>query len=238
MDNIRIQTTQNVDIEYQPASIGDRILATLLDYCFFFAYFVLLGVIGMLTKGAIFESIAVNVLMGLPILLYDVVLESIFDGRSFGKMIMKIRVVKVDGSQAGLGAYITRWLMRLVDTYLFTGVVALVTILINGKGQRLGDMAAGTTVIKTTQRVYLNNTILNKLNPDYKLVFPQVMNLSDNDVAIIKEVMSLCLRTGNFPAIERVAQKTKEVMGISSNLPHTQFLSIVVQDYSHYNFDK
>ncbi|MDQ3046572.1 MAG: RDD family protein [Bacteroidota bacterium] len=238
MDNIRIQTTQNVDIEYQPASVGDRILATLLDYCFFFAYFIMLGLIAAATKGAFFESIAVGVLVSLPILLYDIILESVFDGRSFGKMIMKIKVVKIDGSQASLGAFITRWLLRLVDTYLFTGVVALVTILINGKGQRLGDMAAGTTVIKTSQRVYLTNTILNTLTPDYKLVFPQVMNLSDNDIAIIKEVMSLCLRTGNFPAIERVAQKTKEVMGISSQLPHTQFLAIVVQDYSHYNFEK
>ncbi len=46
MDNIRIQTTQNVDIEYELASIGDRILATLLDHLFFIAY-ILLIVLGL-----------------------------------------------------------------------------------------------------------------------------------------------------------------------------------------------
>lgn len=238
MDNINIQTTQNVDIEYQPASIGERILATLLDYCFFFAYFILLGVLAATTKGVIFKSIAINVLMGLPILFYDLIMETFFQGKSFGKMIMKIKVVKLDGTQASFGAYLTRWLLRLIDTYLFTGVVALFTILINGRGQRVGDMAAGTTVIKTGQKVFLHNTILSRVKPDHILVFSEITKLSDNDIAIIKEITALCFRTGNFKPLEFVAKKTKEVMGITTNLPPTQFLSTVVQDYSFYNFDK
>lgn len=233
MDNIRIQTTQNVEISYEVASIGDRILATLLDYLFFLAYFLLVLLVGVLTNGRLFNSIAVVCLIFLPLLLYDLVCETFLQGMSFGKMIMKIKVVKVDGTQAGFGAYVLRWLLRIVDTRILTGVVALITILINGKGQRVGDIAAGTTVIKLKQKVQLNDTIYNKVKADYQVVYPQVSKLSDQDVAIIKEVVTVCMRTNNYEALAKVAAKTKAAMGIQVNLPDVQFLSSVIQDYNY-----
>ncbi len=238
MDNIKIQTTQNVDIEYELASIGDRILATLLDYVFFFAYFLLIILISALTSGLLFKSVAVVVILFLPLLFYDLILETIFQGKSFGKMIMKIKVVKLDGTQANFGAYLLRWLLRIIDTRIFSGGVALIAILVNGKGQRIGDMAAGTTVIKLKHKVTLNDTILNRTKPDYVLVFPEVARLTDTDISIIKEVMMVSLRTNNLQAIEKLALKTKATMGITTNLPHTQFLATVVNDYSNYSFDK
>ncbi len=238
MDNIKIQTTQNVDIEYELASIGDRILATLLDYLFFFAYFLVIMLFGMFAGSVLKDNIWLIIIMCLPILLYDLLCEMFFQGKSFGKMIMKIKVVKLDGTQAGFGAYLLRWLLRIIDTRLFSGGVALIAILANGKGQRIGDMAAGTTVIKMKQKVTINDTILNKVKPTYTIVFDEVSKLSDADIAIIKEVMQVALRTGNQQAIDKLARKTKETMGITTNLPHTQFLATVVQDYSQYNFDK
>lgn len=238
MDNIKIQTTQNVDIEYELASVGDRILATLLDYLFFFGYillvFLFIGIIG----SHIEDNLWLLVILFLPILLYDLLCEMFFQGKSFGKMIMKIKVVKLDGTQAGFGAYLLRWLLRIIDTRMFSGGIALIAILANGKGQRIGDMAAGTTVIKMKQKVTIKDTILNKVKPKYTIVYEEVSKLSDSDIAIIKEVMQVSLRTGNQQAIDRLAKKTKETMGITTNLPHTQFLATVVQDYTQYNFDK
>ncbi|MES2395892.1 MAG: RDD family protein [Bacteroidota bacterium] len=233
MDNISIHTTQNVDIEYQLASIGDRILATLLDYLFFLAYFLLILLIAALTKWEIFDSMAIVSILVLPILFYDLICEVFFQGKSFGKMIMKIKVVMLDGTQANFGAYLLRWLLRIIDMRLFGGALALIAILINGKGQRIGDMAAGTTVIKMKQKVQLSDTIFNKLKPDYSLVFPEVSRLTDNDVAIIKEVMQVCVRSNNFEAIDKLVLKTKGTMGVTSDLPHSQFLSAVIQDYNY-----
>ncbi len=233
MDNIRIQTTQNVDIEYEVASIGDRILATLLDYLFFLAYIFLLLIIAGITKWVLFNSFALVSLLALPVFLYDLICEIFFQGKSFGKMIMKIKVVKLDGTQANFGAYLLRWLLRIIDTRLFGGAIALIAILINGKGQRVGDMAAGTTVIKIKQKIQLSDTILNKVKANYTLVFPQVSKLTDNDIAIIKEVTQVCIRSNNYEALEKLAAKTKETMGVAANLPHVQFLSTVVQDYSY-----
>lgn len=233
MDNISIHTTQNVDIEYQLASIGDRILATLLDYLFFLAYFLLILLIAALTKWEIFDSMAIVSILVLPILFYDLICEVFFQGKSFGKMIMKIKVVMLDGTQANFGAYLLRWLLRIIDMRLFGGALALIAILINGKGQRIGDMAAGTTVIKMKQKMQLSDTIFNKLKPDYSLVFPEVSRLTDNDVAIIKEVMQVCVRSNNFEAIDKLVLKTKGTMGVTSDLPHSQFLSAVIQDYNY-----
>lgn len=233
MDNIRIHTTQNVDIEYQLASIGDRILATLLDYLFFLAYFLLIVLIASLTSWALFDSMAIVSILVLPILFYDLICEVFFQGKSFGKMIMKIKVVMLDGTQANFGAYLLRWLLRIIDMRLFGGALALIAILINGKGQRIGDMAAGTTVIKMKQKVQLSDTIFNKLKPDYTLIFPEVSRLTDNDVAIIKEVMQVCVRSNNFGAIDKLVLKTKTTMGVTSDLSHSQFLSAVIQDYNY-----
>ncbi len=238
MDNIKIQTSQNVDIEYELASVGDRILATLLDYVFFIAYGLLILLTVSITKSRIFDSIAFWVIILLPVLLYDLVCETFLQGKSFGKMILKIKVVKLDGTQATFGAYLLRWLLRIIDTRIFSGGVALIAIILNGKGQRIGDMAAGTTVIKLKHKVTINDTILNKVIPDYTLVFPEVSRLTDTDIAIIKEVMLVSLRTNNQEAIEKLAIKTKTAMGITTNLPHTQFLATVVNDYSFYSFDK
>jgi hypothetical protein len=99
-------------------------------------------------------------------------------------------------------------------------------------------MAAGTTVIKMKQKVTLNDTILNKVKPDYTVVFPEVNKLTDSDIDIIKDVMRVSMRTNNVAAIKRLADKTKETMGITVTLPDAQFLTTVVKDYSHYSFDK
>lgn len=240
MDNIKIQTTQNVDIEYELASIGDRILATLLDYVFFLAYILMVFLFVSLINVYRWDSFEIILLIiaSLPILLYDLLCETFFQGKSFGKMIMKIKVVMLDGTQAGFGAYLLRWLLRIIDTRIFSGAVALIAILANGKGQRIGDMAAGTTVIKMKQKVTLGDTILNRVKPEYTIVFHEVSKLSDNDIAIIKDVMRVSLQSNNIQAIIRLSNKTKETMGITTNLPHAQFLATVVQDYSQYNFDK
>jgi hypothetical protein len=146
---------------------------------------------------------------------------------------MKIKVVMLDGTQANFGAYLLRWLLRIIDMRLFGGALALIAIIINGKGQRIGEMAVETTVIKMKQKVQLSDTIFNKLKPDYSLVFPEVSRLTDNDVAIIKEVMQVCVRSNNFEAIDKLVLKTKATMGVTSNLPHSQFLSAVIQDYNY-----
>jgi uncharacterized RDD family membrane protein YckC len=233
MDKIQIQTTQNVEIEYELASVGDRILASLLDYVFFAIYIIFLGFVGSAT-GGFYNSYTLIILLILPIFLYDLLCEIIFQGKSFGKMIMKIKVVKLDGTQATLPAYFLRWVLRIIDTVIFSPGVALLILVLNEKGQRLGDMSAGTTVVKLKQKVFLHDTILmQQQKKEYVPSFPQVTRLTDSDVAIIKEVMMMAWRTQNYDALNKLAMKTKEVMGVKTEMADMDFLNTVLQDYTN-----
>lgn len=236
MENIHIETTQNVTIDYELASLGERILATLLDYLFFLAYFFIYAIIASSIHSL--GNTIVTVLLLLPILLYDLLCEQFFHGQSFGKMIVKIKVVKLDGTQATFSAYLLRWLLRIVDTKILTGAIAIIVILVNGKGQRVGDLAAGTTVIKLNLNAALKDTIISHVKPDYVPVFREVNKLSDNDIFIIREALKISVENNNIQAIEKLADKTKSVMGVTTDINPAQFLETVLKDYTNYEFDK
>lgn len=241
MSRIQIETTQNVTIEYEIASVGDRILATLLDFLIIFGYIIAIILIPSLFEGIIDLKlgVAVGIIFYLPVLFYDFLCEIFLDGQSFGKKVRKIKVVKMDGSQPTILNYFLRWILRPVDILFTYGSVAIVTILINGKGQRLGDLAANTTVIKIKSEVSLNDTIFTEIRQDYEVKFPQVSALNDNDIAVVKEVIDRMLIMSDNEAYTRILLKTKEVisrkMGIESDMNPLTFLGIILQDYNYIN---
>lgn len=246
-DQARVLTTQNVSINYQVASIGERLLARLLDLVFFAAYLILAYyAMGVIIRGLNFEDMAkygtvISFLIPLPVMTYTLWCEPLFNGRSFGKLIMGLKVVKTDGTPAGIGEFAFRWVMRLFEgeAGLFT-CLALPVAIISGKGQRIGDMVADTLVIKAKQKTSLRNTILQQINPQYRVVFPQVAYLTDRDMNVIRDIMQQSFDTGNYSLLEYLGNKVKSVMGVSPpphQLPTMQFLNIVLADYAHYNFE-
>ena len=239
MDHVKIRTAQNVNIEYELASVGDRILATLIDYLFFLAYIILLIFIiqGMEYSGLENFATGFLIIMCIPVILYDLLCETFFQGKSFGKMIMKIQVVKLDGTAARFSNYLLRWILRIIDTRLFFGAIALLVIIINGKGQRIGDIAASTTVIKLKPKATLKDTILKTISPDYIPVFKEVVKLTDQDVAIIKEVLTFSIKNNNQAALLKLSQKIRQTLGVTTDLPDRQFLETVIADYNHFYFE-
>lgn len=246
-DTARINTTQNVIINYEVASAGERILARLLDLVMFVAYFVLI----YLLAGQIITAFSwktqqeigplIYMLLPLPVITYTLWCESIFNGRSFGKMVLGLKVVKVDGTPAGLGDFAFRWITRILEgeTGIFTSL-ALPVALISNKSQRIGDMIAGTIVIRTKVRNSIRSTILAQINPSYRVVFPQVAVLTDKDMNIIRNIMQQSYSTANFALMETLAAKVKQTMNVNPDprqLPSPQFLNIVLADYAHYAFE-
>lgn len=244
MDAIKINTTQNVDLEYEAAGLGYRLLATLLDIIFMSVYIALLlfclGMAGYLNQhlfsGGHFVLFTLLSIASLPVLLYHFLSETFMNGQSLGKRIMGIKVVKLDGSQAGVGSYLLRSVFRIIDIHVMNGVVALICIPVSDKSQRLGDMAAGTTVIKKNSSVSLRDTILYRQIQDYTIVFQQVSLLSDKDIAIIKEILEHSMRNGKAENLKALADKVKTKMGVSVNWKDADFLNTVLLDYSHYQF--
>ena len=189
MATIRIHTAQNVTLEYEVASIGDRLVAAILDTLITVAWVVL--VIWVLDQGlkihGSLQDWLLLVLVVVPYVFYNLACELLLNGQSPGKMARHLRVVRLDGTSPRLGDYLLRWLLRVIDTGLpiFSWAVGIITIAASGRGQRLGDMAAGTTVINLRPKT-APPLDLGALTTDYQPVFTQADQLSDHDVALVR----------------------------------------------------
>ncbi|OIQ17299.1 MAG: RDD family protein [Flavobacterium sp. MedPE-SWcel] len=243
MSELSITTTQNVNINFNTASIGERILAHLLDLLIFTAYIIVIYVVlfditgfdDFLSSLDPWSKNTIQAIFFLPIMFYSLTLESLMEGQTLGKRIMKIKVIKIDGYQAGFGDYLIRWIFKIVETTGIFYVVGLVAMLVNKKTQRLGDMAAGTAVISLKNNVNINHTILRELDNNYIPIYPLVIKLSDNDVRIIKETYETSIKATDWPMIQKLQDKVETVTGIKSvSANATAFIETVLNDYNYY----
>src|SRR5689334_4924609 len=238
MERLSVATPQNIDVEFEIAGMGDRLVAVLIDVAAQAAYGFLAGFAASLLVP--FSSPwALFTVLSLPIFLYEPVMESLFHGQTLGKMVKDIRVLRVDGGEPSLGSYILRWLIRLVEVTLTLGSVALVTLLINRKGQRLGDIAAGTTVVRQREAPTLEATILAAVPEQYTPQFAAAARLGDRDIELIKEVLAAdpeddVERRVLAESLERKMKRALEgKMGVASDLPARKFLGVVLTDYNY-----
>ncbi|MBX7241053.1 MAG: RDD family protein [Bacteroidia bacterium] len=231
MKTIVIPTTQNVELEYPVADIGDRIAAFFIDFLIQIGYLILVYM--FLEEFHARPSTGWSIIIFLPVALYTIVSEIALNGQTIGKRVRNLRVIRFDGSAPSLGDFFLRWLLRLVDIYTMYGVVAVFTISINKKGQRLGDLAAGTTVIKQKLVADFDDTIFRNLDEGYEMKFPQIAMLSDKDMSILKEVLDAGLKSNNPEILKRLSDKVKSVTGIKAEMKEEVFLEYVLRDYNY-----
>ena len=242
MSELSINTTQNVTINFTAASIGHRVLAFGIDLLIMIAYlisiFVFINysglgrVIGRLDG---WSQMAVQSLIFLPVMFYSLIFETFFEGQSLGKKVVRIKVVKIEGYQASFGDYLIRWLFRMVDIVISSGVVGFISIIMNQKAQRLGDMAAGTSVITLRNNVNISSTILEEINYDYKPIYPLVIKLSDNDVRIIKENLIRAKAGKDYELLTKLTHKIESVTGIKNQSGNQiDFINTILKDYNFY----
>ncbi len=242
MSELPITTTQNVNINFSLASVGARILGQILDNVFKVCYIIFIVFIlefinfdYIIADMDYWSITAIVTILLLPVLFYSFYQELIWNGQTLGKKIMKIRVIKLDGYAAGVGDYLIRWLFRIVEISILSGIIALLAIIFSKKNQRLGDLAAGTAVISLKQDITINQTILLKLKDDYKPVFPSVIKLSDNDVRIIKDAFITAVKGKDPKTVKKLSLKIQEVTGINDpQMKDVDFIKTVLKDYNYY----
>lgn len=243
MTELQINTTQNVNINFTAASVGERILAYGVDLIIKIAYsvvvfqllFNLFNIERFMFGWDNWSRAAFIIIFYLPVIFYTLVLESILEGQTFGKKLLKIRVVKIDGYQASFADYIMRWFFRIIDINMMGGIIALITVVVNNRNQRLGDITAGTAVISLKDKVTINHTILENLSEDYVPTYPSVIKLSDNDVRIIKETLQTAKRSLDHTTLLKLKRKVEEVIGVKAEENDTQmFINTVLKDYNYY----
>lgn len=243
MSQLSINTTQNVVINFTAASVGERIGAYVLDLLVKVAYFIIVFYVFFsffkidrwLNQLDNWSQAAVYMLFFLPIAFYSLVQEALLEGQTLGKKLVKIKVVKIDGYQAGFGDYLIRWLFRVIDISIGSGIIGLITMVVNSKTQRLGDISAGTAVITLKNKVTINSTILEEIGQEYQPRYPLVIKLSDNDARIIKETFQNAMKTADFVVLNKLTAKIEQVTGIKNDLGSTQeFIRTVLKDYNYY----
>lgn len=240
METIKVKTSQYVDIDYPVAGLGERIAARLIDLGIFlglyiiFIFFVLLTGLSVGMESTPYLIIGLAIAYGASFVFYNLICEIFMNGQCVGKRLMKIKVISLDGSQASIGQYFIRWLFRLVDFAFTAQVGGLICVAVSKNKQRIGDIVAGTTVIKTVPHTDINHIAFHPVEEDYIPVFSNVSLLTDRDVELIHEVISTYYKTHNTDLIYTMSTKVATLLSISipEGMNEMEFLKTVIKDYN------
>jgi uncharacterized RDD family membrane protein YckC len=232
MSNFDILTSQNVSVKYDVAGVGNRIAATAIDYIFVGIWVLFISAIVQIDFRV--TNPFVLVLLYSPVILYQLLMEIFFNGQSAGIMMMKIRVMKTDGSKPSVIAYLLRWMFRLVDITFSMGSVATIMIAFTEKAQRLGDLTAGTTVIRIKAKTKLRELVPIIKDENYQPVFSEVVALNDNDISLLKKVLFKRAETQDPWLMEKMVTHIKKATGINTEMADLQFLKTILADYEFY----
>ncbi|GAI40108.1 unnamed protein product, partial [marine sediment metagenome] len=164
-DRLKIETPESIDLSFELAGIGSRFVAQLLDDL------LKVLIIAVVAIGAAFlipivaggfqsqviTYIGVGLLIGILFIIYfgyDIYFEAKNNGQTPGKKMAGIRVIKDGGYPLDLPAVFIRNLVGIVDTLPSYYILGAIVMILNKKQQRLGDMAAGTIVIRERDTAY------------------------------------------------------------------------------------
>jgi len=232
-----IITGQYVRIQPTVASVGDRIFAQIIDWVVMAAYTTLITLI--VSAVNITAIIWIVILYVFPLLFYTVLCEILNQGQTLGKMVMNMRVIKQDGTSPSLGAYLMRWLLYLIDGPI-TSFAGLVVMILTRNNQRLGDLAAGTVVIKQQKykKIQISLDEYDYLAKNYTPRYPQATDLSLEQIDIITQTISN-QREGFEARRHQLAQKVQQKLNIEKKEANDlAFLQRIVRDYQYYALEE
>ena len=256
MTTVEINTAFNVGLNFEYSAFYKRLVAYIIDFLLLLIYL-------FVAKFIFYSQLQLNedsnkgldiLVISLPMLFYSIIAELLFNGQTVGKKIMQIRVISLEGGEPTLGQFVLRWITKFYEWPFLFGFIALtynniqyyvlvtclcaipviILVLATTKKQRLGDLAAGTTVVETKIKLNINDTIfIDVSNKKYTPTFPEVMKLSDNDINTINTILGQAKKNFNYDLTMRVEYKIKEVLKIESKLSAIDFLEKLMEDYNY-----
>lgn len=241
MQTIELQTTQNVTIEYELATLGERIMALIIDmttvlggYLIFTSLLIAVLNVSWVDYNLSFLSFAT---LFICFLLYHFLFELLSNGQSLGKKALSIQVVRLDSKELTSGDSMLRAVFYFVDLLGSLSVLGVMTISSTPHKQRLGDMAAGTVLIKVrvVNRFDLNDILRISSLADYEPKYLDVRQFSESDMLLIKNTLARHQRYPN-PAhrklVHGLAQKLSLQLGETGSVVNsTEFLKTLIRDY-------
>ncbi|WP_107085211.1 RDD family protein [Streptomyces maremycinicus] len=144
-------TGEAVALELRPARLPSRALAVLLDLTVAFVVYLVVSIVVVVATSSLDEAaqIALSIAMFLLVLVGGpIAVETLSHGRSLGKAACGLRVVRDDGGPIRFRHALVRGALGVVEILLTIGVVACIASLVSARGRRLGDVFAGTLVVR------------------------------------------------------------------------------------------
>jgi uncharacterized RDD family membrane protein YckC len=242
-EQFAVSTAQHVALGFDVAGLGDRVLAALIDYAVLGACGLAWGLlVAGAADGGLDGPWAISLLMIglLPAVVYFPFCELVFDGQTIGKRARGLRVMHTDGTAPTLGALLLRWLLRPIDLWATSGFAAVATVLYTGTGQRLGDLAAGTTVVERRVRTSLDDTLFTELPNDYAPTFSGAQDLDRDTIDTARRVLRrLSKHNGTAPdPVRALAARTQTALlqrlDATTDLAPAPFLKTLLRDYNYY----
>lgn len=255
MKSVEFVSAQNVKIEYEYATVVQRTTAIIIDATAVAVYLIIMRIIigNMQSEYALLWEL---IIMKIPWIFYHPILEYLTHGQTLGKYAIGIRVVTTDGERPGLREIFTRWLFKghffwigfsffANPTELFKlglihisfGVIGFMYASVSDKKQRMGDVMAGTIVVKdkSAVRYSLRDVLSIKSQENYTPEYPNVIRFTDEDMLLIKNTIQ---RVRKYPnpetkkfAIE-LADESARLIGLEKTPEkRLKFLQILLQDY-------
>ena len=174
----------------------------------------------------------------LPVYLgYTLFFEWLNHGQTLGKMMVGLRVRRLDGNEIGFTEAATRWLMRIVDVFATVGSLAALLISSTERSQRLGDILAGTMVIRQVPGNSITLSNLLKINTidNYEPKYPEVQRLREDDVVLIKQTLVRATKYNNLAhqkAVSALKERVEILLEIKAQERRPEeFLRTLIKDY-------
>jgi len=244
-EQVSVETPEQIDINFQQAGIGSRFYAALIDT----ALLTLISLAGYYVNRQFISELGdlvgnwLGALGGIVVFAlfwgYYIAFEVTTSGQAFGKLALGLRVIKEGGYPIGFADSAIRNLVRIVDFLPFFYGVGLICMLISKKWQRLGDLAAGTLVIKTARtELKLTGAGSQANNPSISippraLIYTgwiQPALVTEREIGVIREYLT---RRTTLPDYRRaelartIAKPIVERMGGTGSIGYDRFLEEV-----------
>jgi uncharacterized RDD family membrane protein YckC len=250
MSKINFTSAQHVEIEYEIASVIQRIMAYAIDTIILGVYlFIVMMAVQLDDFFTNFGSwlFFMLLLAKLPWILYQPLMEFLTSGQTIGKMALGIRVVRLNGERVGWREVMMRWLLRgdflwisasfFIFLIPFWNVFDAFIVALSNRQQRIGDSLAGTIVIKNKSSQYyqLKDVLKIKSNENYSPTYTNVVQFTDEDMIYIKNCIQHRKRHKG-PEIDsllvKLSDETARILGLQeAPKERLKFLETVLNDY-------
>jgi uncharacterized RDD family membrane protein YckC len=255
MPILSVSTAFNLDLDFECAPFPKRLGAFMLDTILLTVYVYFLSKIGIQNRVYLDENLQLifDLITYIPLAMYHLICELAFKGQSFGKKVMKLRVISADGSVPSVAQLLLRWfcnpsgfiLIGILIVIFYGGIWGLITtafyfadfilVLVTKYSQRIGDLAAQTVVVTHKLPYSIDDTIYKKVDEDlYQVRYPEVIKLSDRDINTVNNILLQFKKYKVNHYVQTVVDKVQNVLKIEMQEEgNIEFLERLIRDYNY-----